>query len=160
MGPARELIADPEDRRPPSRPKDNSQQDRPAADGRRHRVLRALGLGLMTGAADDDCSVIGTYAAAGAKVGPAILWTAPVTFPVMFAVVYLSAELGQVALAGVDPDLQRLLQDVIVDQGHRTTSAAAAALDALARNPVGPARTRYAPEHGRNVNHRRSATAA
>jgi len=67
----------------------------------RHGVARALGLGLITGAADDDPSAIGTYAAAGAKVGPAFLWTAPVTFPMMFAVVYLSAKLGQVTGKGL-----------------------------------------------------------
>ncbi|HJW94828.1 MAG TPA: Nramp family divalent metal transporter [Thermoanaerobaculia bacterium] len=64
-------------------------------------VVRALGLGLVTGAADDDPSAIGTYAAAGAKLGPAFLWTAPVTFPMMFAVVYLSAKLGQVTGKGL-----------------------------------------------------------
>jgi Mn2+/Fe2+ NRAMP family transporter len=63
--------------------------------------LRALGLGLITGAADDDCSAIGTYASAGAKFGPALLWTAPVTFPMMFAVVYLSSKLGQVSGRGL-----------------------------------------------------------
>jgi len=67
---------------------------------RRH-VLRALGLGLITGAADDDCSAIGTYASAGAKLGHSFLWTAPVTFPMMVAVVYLSAKLGQVAGQGL-----------------------------------------------------------
>jgi Mn2+/Fe2+ NRAMP family transporter len=64
-------------------------------------VLRSLGLGLITGAADDDPSAIGTYAAAGANVGPSILWTAPVTFPMMFAVVYLSGKLGQVTGQGL-----------------------------------------------------------
>jgi Mn2+/Fe2+ NRAMP family transporter len=64
-------------------------------------VARSLGLGLITGAADDDPSAIGTYAAAGATVGPAFLWTAPVTFPMMFAVVYLSAKLGQVTGKGL-----------------------------------------------------------
>jgi Mn2+/Fe2+ NRAMP family transporter len=64
-------------------------------------VLRALGLGLITGAADDDCSAIGTYAAAGATIGPSFLWTAPVTFPMMYAVVYLSSKLGQVAGKGL-----------------------------------------------------------
>ena len=47
----------------------------------RHGMLRALGLGLITGAADDDPSAIGTYASAGAKLGYSFLWTAPVTFP-------------------------------------------------------------------------------
>jgi Mn2+/Fe2+ NRAMP family transporter len=64
-------------------------------------VIRALGLGLITGAADDDPSAIGTYASAGAKFGPAFLWTAPVTFPMMFAVVYLSSKLGQVSGRGL-----------------------------------------------------------
>lgn len=49
-------------------------------------LARAIGLGLITGAADDDPSAIGTYASAGAKFGPALLWMAPVTFPMMFAV--------------------------------------------------------------------------
>src|SRR5947207_7579717 len=64
-------------------------------------LIHALGLGLITGAADDDPSAIGTYAAAGATAGPAFLWTAPVTFPMMFAVVYLSAKLGQVTGKGL-----------------------------------------------------------
>jgi len=63
--------------------------------------VRAIGLGFITGAADDDPSAIGTYASAGAKFGPAILWTAPVTFPMMFAVVYLSSKLGQVTGKGL-----------------------------------------------------------
>src|SRR3954452_19469692 len=68
---------------------------------RRRSFGRALGLGLITGAADDDPSAIGTYAAAGAALGPGFLWTAPVTFPMMVAVVYLSAKLGQVAGQGL-----------------------------------------------------------
>ena len=64
-------------------------------------MVRAFGLGLITGAADDDPSAIGTYAAAGAKFGPPFLWTAPVMFPMMFTVVYLSARLGQVTGKGL-----------------------------------------------------------
>jgi Mn2+/Fe2+ NRAMP family transporter len=75
-------------------------EDKPKG-GRGGRGLRALGLGLITGAADDDCSAIGTYASAGAKYGTALLWTAPVTFPMMFTVVYLSAKLGQVSGRGL-----------------------------------------------------------
>lgn len=67
----------------------------------RKGVMRSVGLGVVTGAADDDCSAIGTYASAGAQFGPAILWTAPVTFPMMFAVVYLTSKLGQVAGKGL-----------------------------------------------------------
>jgi hypothetical protein len=68
---------------------------------RKRGVFRALGLGVVTGACDDDCSAIGTYASAGAKFGPSFLWTAPVTFPMMFAVVYLSSKLGQVSGKGL-----------------------------------------------------------
>jgi NRAMP (natural resistance-associated macrophage protein)-like metal ion transporter len=64
-------------------------------------VLRELGLGLITGAADDDPSAIGTYASAGAKFGPSFLWMAPVMFPMMFTVVYLSSKLGQVSGKGL-----------------------------------------------------------
>ena len=70
---------------------------RPQAKG----VIRTVGLGLITGAADADPSAIGTYASAGARFGPAFLWTAPATLPMMFAVVYLSAKLGQVAGQGL-----------------------------------------------------------
>ncbi|MBV9588733.1 MAG: divalent metal cation transporter [Hyphomicrobiales bacterium] len=70
--------------------------------GRRRRgIIRALGLGLIAGAADDDPSAIGTYASAGAKLGVGFLWTAPVTLPMMFAVVFLSAKLGQVTGRGL-----------------------------------------------------------
>lgn len=68
---------------------------------RGRRVLRTLGLGLITGAADDDPSAIGTYASAGAAIGPSFLWTAPVTIPMMCAVVYLAAKLGQVSGKGL-----------------------------------------------------------
>jgi NRAMP (natural resistance-associated macrophage protein)-like metal ion transporter len=71
--------------------------NKPVANG----VLRSLGLGLITGASDDDPSAIGTYAAAGAQLGPGFLWTAPVTFPMMFAVVYLCSKMGQVAGKGL-----------------------------------------------------------
>ncbi|MBV8098873.1 MAG: Nramp family divalent metal transporter [Verrucomicrobia bacterium] len=75
----------------------DNQQERPSD----RPILRSLGLGLITGAADDDCSAIGTYAAAGAKLGLSFLWTAPVTFPMMFAVDYLSGKLGQVTGQGL-----------------------------------------------------------
>ena len=68
---------------------------------KRESWRRVLGLGMVTGAADDDCSAIGTYASAGAQFGLGLLWTAPVTFPMMFAVVYLSSKLGQVTGKGL-----------------------------------------------------------
>lgn len=59
-------------------------------------LARIIGGGVITGAADDDPSAIGTYAAAGAKFGLAFLWVAPVLLPMMYAAVYLSSKLGQV----------------------------------------------------------------
>jgi NRAMP (natural resistance-associated macrophage protein)-like metal ion transporter len=78
-------------------PKSDNSADKP----KRRGLARTLGLSTVTGAADDDCSAIGTYASAGAQFGTSLLWTAPVTFPMMFAVVYLSSKLGQVTGRGL-----------------------------------------------------------
>ncbi|MDT0168034.1 Nramp family divalent metal transporter [Pseudarthrobacter sp. BRE9] len=68
---------------------------RPAGDvtafgtARKSRLRRfgsLLGPGLVTGAADDDPSGIATYAKAGATFSNGMLWTAPVTLPMMMAV--------------------------------------------------------------------------
>ena len=67
----------------------------------KHSVLRSLGLGLITGAADDDCSAIGTYAQAGAQMGYGALWIAPAMLPMMVTVVYLSGKLGLVTGQGL-----------------------------------------------------------
>lgn len=69
-------------------------EQRPARQGA--GLLRALGNGIITGAADDDPSAIGTYASAGAKFGLSFLWVTPVLLPMMYVVVYLSAKLGRV----------------------------------------------------------------
>ncbi|MGN8024584.1 Nramp family divalent metal transporter [Microbacterium sp. 22242] len=54
--------------------------------GRISRALHALGPGIVTGAADDDPSGIATYAQAGAQYSSALLWTVPVTLPLMIVV--------------------------------------------------------------------------
>ena len=59
-------------------------------------LLKMMGAGIVTGAADDDPSAIGTYASAGARYGLGFLWIAPVLLPMMYVVVYLSAKIGQV----------------------------------------------------------------
>jgi NRAMP (natural resistance-associated macrophage protein)-like metal ion transporter len=82
---------------PESTPRQHSDRPTDHKDG----VVRALGLGVVTGACDDDPSAIGTYASAGAQFGPSFLWTAPVTFPMMYVVVYLSSKLGQVSGKGL-----------------------------------------------------------
>ncbi len=69
--------------------------------------LRALGSGIVTGAADDDPVAVGTYANAGAKLGVTLLWVAPLAYPLMVGVVYLASKLGKVTGHG----LFRLLRD-------------------------------------------------
>lgn len=59
-------------------------------------LMKLVGASVVTGAADDDPSAIGTYASAGARFGLGFLWIAPVLLPMMYVVVYLSAKIGQV----------------------------------------------------------------
>ncbi|MBB3909639.1 Nramp family divalent metal transporter [Sphingomonas desiccabilis] len=59
-------------------------------------MMKLVGAGVVTGAADDDPSAIGTYASAGARFGLGFLWIAPVLLPMMYVVTYLSAKIGQV----------------------------------------------------------------
>jgi NRAMP (natural resistance-associated macrophage protein)-like metal ion transporter len=68
------------------------------------RWLKSLGPGLITGAADDDPSGIGTYSVAGAAFGFATLWTAIVTLPLMTVVQFICNKIAMVSgrgLAGV-----------------------------------------------------------
>jgi len=88
-----------ERRRPDPALAERQRAKRPRAPQR--GSIRTIGLGLITGASDDDPSAIGTYAAAGAAFGPSFLWVAPAAFPMMFAVVYLSSKIGQVAGQGL-----------------------------------------------------------
>jgi Mn2+/Fe2+ NRAMP family transporter len=55
-----------------------------------------LGLGVITGAADDELSGIATYSVVGAQLGTTFLWTALVTWPMMAAVQMMCARIGKV----------------------------------------------------------------
>lgn len=70
-------------------------------------LLRRLGPGLVTGAADDDPSGIGTYSIAGATLGFATLWTALVTLPLMAVVQFICAKIGMVSGRGLAGVLRR-----------------------------------------------------
>ena len=67
-----------------------------ARSRRRGRLgfLRHIGPGLITGAADDDPSGIGTYSQLGAQFRFAMLWTVPISLPLAAAVEELAARLG------------------------------------------------------------------
>jgi NRAMP (natural resistance-associated macrophage protein)-like metal ion transporter len=64
-------------------------------------LLRSLGPGIITGAADDDPSGIATYSVAGAQLGTKLLWTALLTWPLMAAVQIMCARVGQVTGQGL-----------------------------------------------------------
>jgi NRAMP (natural resistance-associated macrophage protein)-like metal ion transporter len=61
---------------------------------KKSRILRTLGPGLITGAADDDPSGIATHAQAGAAFGYTQLWALTVCLPLMIAVQEASARIG------------------------------------------------------------------
>jgi NRAMP (natural resistance-associated macrophage protein)-like metal ion transporter len=68
------------------------------------RFWKMLGPGLITGASDDDPSGIATYSQAGAKFGLTTLWTAIVSYPLMYVIQEMCARIGIVTgrgLAGV-----------------------------------------------------------
>ena len=70
--------------------------------GRRFsRILKILGPGLVTGAADDDPSGIATYSQAGAQFGFGTLWTMLLTFPLMVAVQDACMRIGAVTGEGL-----------------------------------------------------------
>jgi len=60
-----------------------------------------LGPGIVTGAADDDPSGIGTYSQAGAAAGYALLWSAPWLLPLAFATQEACARLALVTGKGL-----------------------------------------------------------
>src|SRR5205085_5634986 len=62
---------------------------------------KILGPGFITGASDDDPSGIGTYAQAGAALGFSTLWTALITFPMMWTVQMICAKVGMVTGTGL-----------------------------------------------------------
>jgi NRAMP (natural resistance-associated macrophage protein)-like metal ion transporter len=74
---------------------------RPLPLRRVHRLLRVLGPGLITGAADDDPSGIGTYSQSGAIYGPSQLWLALYILPLVIAVQEMCGRIGLVTGKGI-----------------------------------------------------------
>src|SRR2546430_2107289 len=64
-------------------------------------LLKRLGPGLITGAADDDPSGIATYSQAGAQYGFGLLWSVLLTTPLMVGVQTISARIGRVTGHGL-----------------------------------------------------------
>jgi len=84
------------------------------AAARRRALVRRLGPGLVTGAADDDPSGIATYSQAGAQFGLNMLWTAVITFPLMVAVQSISARIGRVTGHGLAANLTKVFPRWVV----------------------------------------------
>jgi NRAMP (natural resistance-associated macrophage protein)-like metal ion transporter len=68
-------------------------------------VLRRVGPGLVTGAADDDPSGIATYSQAGAQLGLQSLWSVLFAWPLVVAVQTICARIGVVTDRGLAANL-------------------------------------------------------
>ncbi|MGZ4798924.1 MAG: NRAMP family divalent metal transporter [Acidimicrobiia bacterium] len=68
---------------------------------RGHGYFKRLGPGIVTGAADDDPSGIGTYSQVGAAFGFALVWSTIVVLPMAAAVQEMAARLGLVTGHGL-----------------------------------------------------------
>src|SRR5919109_3980303 len=69
-------------------------------------LIKRLGPGLITGAADDDPSGIATYSQAGAQYGYALLWSVLFTTPLMIAIQVISARIGRVTGHGLAANIR------------------------------------------------------
>lgn len=79
---------------------------RPSQEGRRS-FLKTLGPGLVTGAADDDPSGIGTHSQVGAEFGYGLSWTFVLSFPLMVVIQEVAATIGRVTGVGIARNLKR-----------------------------------------------------
>jgi NRAMP (natural resistance-associated macrophage protein)-like metal ion transporter len=69
-------------------------------------LLKRLGPGLITGAADDDPSGIATYSQAGAQFGYGLLWSVVFTTPLMIGIQIVSARIGRVTGHGLAANIR------------------------------------------------------
>lgn len=69
--------------------------------------LQTLGLGLITGASDDDPSGIGTYSQVGAQFGYSMLWTMLFSYPLMSGIQEISARIGRVTGRGIAGNMRK-----------------------------------------------------
>lgn len=73
-----------------------------------HRdLISVLGPGLVTGAADDDPSGIGTYSQVGAQFGFGLAWTMFFGFPLLASIQAICARIGAVTGKGIAQNLRQ-----------------------------------------------------
>ncbi|MFM5893585.1 MAG: NRAMP family divalent metal transporter [Novosphingobium sp.] len=85
----------------------------------RRNPLEVLGPGLVTGAADDDPSGIGTYSQVGAQFGYGMAWTMFFGFPLLASIQAICARIGATTGKGIAQNLRQhyppwLLRAVVV----------------------------------------------
>src|SRR5258708_10280954 len=73
----------------------------------RLRLLKQLGRGLITGAAEDDPRGIATYSQAGAQFGYGMLWWVLFTLPLMIGIQIVSARIGRVTAHGLAANIRQ-----------------------------------------------------
>ena len=89
------------------------------APRRKRNWLSVLGPGLVTGAADDDPSGIGTYSQVGAQFGYGLGWTLIFGFPLLASIQAVCAQIGATTGKGIARNLRQhyprpLLQGVVL----------------------------------------------
>ena len=77
--------------------------------------FKALGPGIVTGAADDDPSGIATYSQVGAQFGFTMLWTMLLTYPLMAGIQEISAWIGRVTGVGLAGNIRRHYPPLVVN---------------------------------------------
>jgi NRAMP (natural resistance-associated macrophage protein)-like metal ion transporter len=80
--------------------------DTQAHERERLPLIKRLGPGLVTGAADDDPSGIATYSQAGARYGYGLLWSVLFTTPLMIGIQVVSARIGRVTGHGLAANIR------------------------------------------------------
>jgi NRAMP (natural resistance-associated macrophage protein)-like metal ion transporter len=88
-------------------------QQRASRTGRLRLFVRGLGPGLITGAADDDPSGIGTHSQIGAEFGYGLAWTFVLSFPLMVVIQEVAADIGRVTGVGIARNLRRHYRNML-----------------------------------------------
>lgn len=79
---------------------------KPSEDEQRS-LLEVLGPGLVTGAADDDPSGIGTYSQVGAQFGYSLAWSMVLALPLLVSIQAICARIGATTGRGIAHNLRR-----------------------------------------------------
>ncbi|BDW11619.1 iron transporter [Polynucleobacter sp. SHI8] len=80
----------------------------------KNHPLAKVGPGWVTGVADDDPSGIVTYSQAGAQFGLNMLWTMPISYPLMASIQLLCAQIGRVTGQGLAANLKNSFSPMVV----------------------------------------------